>query len=285
MNIFKSETGKQEIHKVYKNLLNSWPVENSQYMVNTNYGETFVIESGSKENPPLVLIHGSVASSYCWIGDVKEYSKYFNVYAIDIIGEAGFSAENRPKYESGDYPEWLREVIDGLSLKTTSLIGLSLGGWMALSFATKYPNRVDNLVLLCPGGLYPEKKSFLIKAIWYNILGKWGNKQITKMLNGGKLPDDNDEGLRKALDYTSLISKNFNPRMDKLPIYSSNDLKKLIMPVLAIYGEKDCILDVDNSINHLKNATSTAHTVVLSDTGHVVTNQTERIINFLKKLS
>ena len=284
MSVFKSETGKLEIHRVYKDILNNWPVENSQYMVNTNYGETFVIESGSKDNPPLVLIHGSVANSYCWMADVKEYSKYFNVYAIDIIGEAGFSAENRPEYKSGDYPEWLKEVFDNLSLETTSIIGVSLGGWMALSFATKYPKRVKNLVLICSGGLSPEQKSFLFKAIGYSLLGKWGSKQINKMLNGGKLPDYSNEGIRKVLDYTTLISKNFNPRKDKLPIYSSNDLKKLTMPVLAVYGENDCIMDVENSVNNLKNSTSTAHTVVLSDTGHVVTNQTERIINFIRRI-
>lgn len=282
MKVFKSKQGKEKVHKVYKEMLSKWPVENNQYTVETNYGDTFVIESGLKENPALVLIHGSVASSYCWMDDVKTYSDYFNVYAIDIIGEAGFSAENRPDYRSGDYKEWLKEVLDGLSIETASIIGISLGGWMSLSFATQYPKRIDNLILLCSGGLYPEKKSFLIKAILYSFLGKWGSRQINKMLNGGKEPDYNDENIRKVLDYTTLISNNFNPRTDKLPIYSSHELSRLTMPVLAIYGENDCMMDVKNSIEHLRNSTPTAHTVILPDTGHVITSQTKRNIKFIR---
>lgn len=45
---------------------------------------------------------------------------------------------------------------------------------MALSFATTFPDKVENLLLLCPGGLAPEKASFLWKAIFFSLLGKWG---------------------------------------------------------------------------------------------------------------
>lgn len=282
MNIFKSEVGREKVHHVYRELLSNWPVDNLQYKISTSYGETFVIESGSKGNPPLILIHGSVANSFCWIGDVKKYSEHFNVYAIDIIGEAGFSDESRPKYESGAYAEWLREVLDGLSLQSASIVGLSLGAWMALNFGVKYPDRVDHLALLCVGGLHPERKDFIPKAIGLSLLGKWGQNQVTKMLNGGIMPDQNNEGVKKAMEYTMLISKNFNPRMDRLPLYSSNDLKKLTMPILAVYGEKDCMLNVEKSVGYLKASTS-AEIVVLEGVGHVITNQTDRIIRFINR--
>jgi len=279
--IYKSEESKQVVLNKYQEILDSWPVENDQYKINTVYGETFVIESGSKEKPPLVLIHGSVANSFCWIGDVEKLSKTHNVYAIDIIGEAGYSEENRPKYESGDYPKWINNVFEELGLKSASMVGLSLGGWMSLSFAVKYPGKVDNLVLLCPGGLHSEKSSFLWKAIFLSLFGKWGSNQITKIINGDKLPDANDVGLKSALEFTALISKNFNPRMDKLPIYTGSELKNLIMPTLVLYGDTDHMLSADASIDHIKKHARNVKTILLPNTGHVIANQTERILEFI----
>lgn len=279
--IYKSEEGKQVVLGTYKEILDTWPVENKQYKVETSQGSTFVIESGSSENPPLILLHGSVSNSFAWYGDVEIYSKTHHVYAVDIIGEAGFSAENRPSYESGAYPIWLDETIQALGLETCSLGGLSLGGWMALSYATTHPQKVDNLVLLCPGGLAREYASFLWKAIFFAMLGKWGERQTMKLINGGKLPDASAPGLEKALVFTSLIGKNFNPRMAKLPLFGSENLPKLEMPILAIYGENDYLLPARKSIENLTRHAPQTVAELLPDTGHVVTNQAQRIVRFL----
>ncbi|RAV21202.1 hypothetical protein DQG23_11095 [Paenibacillus contaminans] len=68
-NIYKSEVGKREVLGQYRKILASWPVENRQYEVETRFGATFVIESGSKDNPPLILLHGSVSNSFTWYGE------------------------------------------------------------------------------------------------------------------------------------------------------------------------------------------------------------------------
>ncbi len=282
MNIFKSEEGRRIVLNRYQKILDAWPVANKQYKVKTTYGETFVIESGSKDKPPLVLIHGSVSNAYCWAGDVKRYSENYNVYAIDIIGEAGFSDESRPSYESGAYSEWLREVFDALGIDQIAIVGLSLGGWMALNFAVKYSSKVKHLILLCPGGLYPEKKSFLLKAVAYSLLGKWGKEQIMKMINGGKLPDMSEPGLKEALEFTGLISSNFNPRMDKLTIYSKSELEKLTMPILVVYGSRDCLINAKKSVGHIKKYAVNVHAKIIEGMGHVVTGQTESIIDFIE---
>lgn len=279
-NIYKSNEGKAIIINRYDTILSSWPVENKQYTVETSVGNTFVIESGSRSNPPILLIHGSTSNSYCWIGDVEELSKRYNVFAIDIIGEAGYSEEIRPLYESGDYAKWLLSLMSMLGIESASIVGLSLGGWMALNLATEYPEKIDQLILLCPGGLYQQRSSFLFKAVFYSLLGKWGRKQVMKLINGGV--EAGDDGLEEALEFTALISKHFNPRMDKLPIYSADELNKLTMPVLVIYGAKDYLLNAEKSIDNIEQNASNVQSVLLKDTGHVVTNQTQRILSFLK---
>ncbi|WP_243145970.1 alpha/beta fold hydrolase [Clostridium chromiireducens] len=56
----------------------------------------FIIASREKSNPPLILLHGSGMNSVMWLRDIKEYSRTYRVYAIDMLGEPGKSDENRP---------------------------------------------------------------------------------------------------------------------------------------------------------------------------------------------
>lgn len=280
-NLYKSEVGKREVLGQYRKILASWPVKNHQYEVETSFGSTFVIESGSKDNPPLILLHGSVSNSFAWYGDVASLSQTHNVYAIDIIGEAGLSAASRPSYESGAYALWLNETIHALRLSSCSIVAMSLGGWMALSFATTYPEKVDNLVLLCPGGLAREKSSFLCKAIFFSLLGKWGQLQTLKLVGAGNISSSSLSGLEVDLTFASLIFKNFKPRTAKMPLFSNQSLSQLTMPILMLFGDSDQLIPASKSMNRLKQFASQAKIDLLPDTGHLIVNQTDRILQFL----
>jgi pimeloyl-ACP methyl ester carboxylesterase len=63
------------------------------------------------------------------------------VYAVDIVGEAGNSADNRPPLRTDAYADWLGEVLDALGHDSAAVVGNSLGGWIALKFAVTYPQR------------------------------------------------------------------------------------------------------------------------------------------------
>jgi pimeloyl-ACP methyl ester carboxylesterase len=279
-NIYKSEVGKREVLGQYRKILASWPVENHQYEVETRFGSTFVIESGSKNNLPLILLHGSVSNSYTWYGDVASLSKTYNVYAIDMIGEAGLSAASRPSYKSGAYALWLNETINALRLSSCSIVAMSLGGWMALSFATTYPDKVDHLVLLCPGGLAHEKASFLWKAIFFSLLGKWGQLQTLKLVGGGHISSSSLSG--SGEDFTSLTFKYFKPRTAKMPLFSDQSLYQLTMPILMLFGDSDQLIPASKSIKRLQQFAQLARIELLPDTGHLIVNQADRILKFLK---
>lgn len=280
--IYKSEVGKQEVIEQYQKILASWPVENHQYEVKTSFGTTFIIESGLKENPPLILLHGSVSNSYTWYGDVASLSKTHNVYAIDIIGEAGLSAPSRPDYESGAYALWLNETINALRLSSCSILAMSLGGWMALSFATTYPDKVDNLILICPGGLAHEKASFLWKAIIFSLLGKWGQLKTLKLVGGGNISSSSLSGLGEDFAFSSLTFKYFKPRTAKMPLFTDQSLCKLTMPILMLFGDSDQLIPASKSIKRLKQFAQQAKIELLPDTGHLIVKQADRILKFLK---
>ena len=280
--IYKSEVGKQEVIEQYQKILASWPVENHQYEVKTSFGTTFIIESGLKENPPLILLHGSVSNSYTWYGDVASLSKTHNVYAIDIIGEAGLSAPSRPDYESGAYALWLNETINALRLNSCSIVAMSLGGWMALSFATNYPDKVVNLILICPGGLAHEKASFLWKAIIFSLLGKWGQLKTLKLVGGGNISSSSLSGLGEDFAFSSLTFKYFKPRTAKMPLFTDQSLCKLTMPILMLFGDSDQLIPASKSIKRLKQFAQQAKIELLPDTGHLIVKQADRILKFLK---
>jgi pimeloyl-ACP methyl ester carboxylesterase len=120
-------------------VLKNWPVPYETLTVTTRHGDTHVISCGEKTGPPLVLLHGLASNAVSWVGDVEQYSRHFRVFAVDIPGEPGRSAPNRPSWEGPDFAEWTEDLLNGLGLEKASIVGLSQGGWTALKFATCRP--------------------------------------------------------------------------------------------------------------------------------------------------
>ena len=114
--IYKTDEGKKQVISFYDNLLKEWHQPSKQLTIQTAFGNTFIIESGKGNAETVILLHGSGSNSGMWTADVKELSKNYHVYAIDIIGECGKSAENRPSFKSDSYSDWLSEIIDKLGL-------------------------------------------------------------------------------------------------------------------------------------------------------------------------
>ncbi|MGG0815427.1 alpha/beta hydrolase [Paenibacillus alvei] len=175
----------------------------------------------------------------------------------------------------------MNETIHVLGLSSCSIVAMSLGGWMALSFATTYPEKVDNLVLLYPGGLAHEKASFLWKAIFFSLLGKWGQLQTLKLVGAGHIFSSSLSGLEVDLTFVSLIFKNFKPRTAKMPLFSNQSLSQLTMPILMLFGDSDQLIPASKSMNRIKQFAPQAEIELLPDTGHLIVNQTDRILQFL----
>ena len=94
--IYNTEAGGRALVARYRRLLGRWPVPSEQLLLSTSQGETFVMASGPKDAPPIVLLHGAGANALFWMRDVAAWSGHFRVYAVDIIGEPGLSAPSRP---------------------------------------------------------------------------------------------------------------------------------------------------------------------------------------------
>jgi pimeloyl-ACP methyl ester carboxylesterase len=160
--VFKTAQSRDNIRARYNQILGAFPF--AQKYVDTAFGRTFVLENGDPGKETLILLHGSCSNSAFWFGEICALSDRFHVFAADIIGEAGNSNENRPKLNSDGYADWLREVLDALGIKKAVVAGNSLGGWLALKFAAKYPQRVLKLILIAASGLSGQSSDLLNKA-------------------------------------------------------------------------------------------------------------------------
>ena len=117
--------------------------------VKLSVGQIFWREVG--QGPSLVFLHGSWEDGTQWLRTIEHLSPYYQCFAPDLLGFGG--SERRKIHYSIDLEvECLAQYLDTLKLRQVYLIGHSVGGWVAASYAIKYPDRVQGLVLLAPEG-------------------------------------------------------------------------------------------------------------------------------------
>lgn len=203
-----------------------------------------------------------------------------HVLAIDIIGDAGYSAPSRPWLASGAHAKWLDDVLNGLSLDSAAFVGASFGGLLALDYATRRPARVERLALLAPGGLVYIRFGAMLRASPLLLLGPWGHRKALDVdmgFDSNDLRPENGEFVKLF----GLVQSGFVARMQMLPRFSDASLKSLSMPILAVFGGKDALFDSFKARSRLSVCTPHAKVVFLPNEGHALHDMTLEIQEFL----
>lgn len=112
--------------------------------------------------PLLVLIHGITSNSATWDRVLPALASHYTVLAPDLLGH-GRSDKRRGDYSVGAHANTIRDLMEALGYRRGTFVGHSLGGGVAMQLAYQYPERVDRLVLVAPGGFGPEV-SMLLRA-------------------------------------------------------------------------------------------------------------------------
>ncbi|WP_116041305.1 alpha/beta fold hydrolase [Amycolatopsis palatopharyngis] len=271
--IYRSAAGARQLRERYRKALERWPVANKQLHVPTPEGETFVVTCGADDAPPLVLLHGSGGNSAQWLSRIPELVTHFRVCAIDMIGEQGRSTPSRPPLDSDRYAVWLDAVLDSLGLNRVSIMGVSLGGWLAVDYATRRPSRVARLALSCPGGIGRQKKGFLLKALLLNSLGERGRRRSVHGILGPGLSALRAEETEVVFDEVLLVANNYRYRLEALPVFDEHALRRLTMPVHVLAGELDVMFDSGETKRRLEASVPHATVRLLPGIGHFIPTQ------------
>jgi pimeloyl-ACP methyl ester carboxylesterase len=278
--IWDSPAGQQAVEERYRAFLGHWPVSSEQLRIPTRQGETFAVACGAPQAPPVVLLHGAGANTVMWMGEAAAWASARRVYAVDVIGEPGLSAPSRPRLASDAYAGWLDDVLDGLGAGRAALVGVSLGGWLALDYAIRRPARVERLAVMAPGGVGRQKYGAVAASLVLMPLGDRG-RRLALRIALGPVPSAESTAARAFAGYTLLIHQHYRPRRDRLPIFTDGQLRALAMPLLAITGARDGLLDSRQTPRRLRRLLPGADVSLLPDAGHLLLGQTQRIGEFL----
>lgn len=109
------------------------------------------LEAGVGE--PLLLIHSLGQSLYTWRNVFAELSDNYRVIAIDLPGHGYSSRPDTFLYTADDFAFILNGFLDALNIKSSHMVGFSVGAMYMLRFLSLYPKRVANCVAISPGGI------------------------------------------------------------------------------------------------------------------------------------
>lgn len=113
---------------------------------------------------PLVLLHGLFGYADNWGTIARHFSQQFQVVSVDLRNHG-----RSPHHDSQTYAEMagdLLETFDALGLQQAHLLGHSLGGKVAMQFATQYPGRINQLIVVDMAmRAYADEHTHLINAM------------------------------------------------------------------------------------------------------------------------
>lgn len=115
------------------------------------YGQNIrYFEAG--QGPVVILLHGLGSVKEIWSANIAALSAKYHVYALDQIG---FGRSDMPllEYKIATFVDFLHAFMKSQNLSKATLVGNSLGGWIAIDFAVRHPEMVDKLVLVDSAGL------------------------------------------------------------------------------------------------------------------------------------
>lgn len=115
--------------------------------VDTAKGQMHYREAG--EGQPLLLVHQALRSSLEWRLVTPLLADSYRVISVDLMGYGDSDMPEKPLFVE-DHARCLKELIDGLGLKSPALAGHHTGGNVVLECAALYPEAIDKLVLSGP---------------------------------------------------------------------------------------------------------------------------------------
>lgn len=163
---FVNPAARTRFTATFDSVLKEWSAPYEERYIETRFGKAHLLVSGPEDGPPLLLLHGMMATNLMWFTHIAPLARTYRCYALQTITDAGKGEQTAPVTSMADYVTWFREVYAGLGLKSARVMGLSYGGFLATTLARHAPELVERLVLLCPAGtLAPLPAQFLLRAM------------------------------------------------------------------------------------------------------------------------
>jgi pimeloyl-ACP methyl ester carboxylesterase len=220
------------------------------------------------EGTPLVLIHGYPLDHSIWQDLLPHLEADFEVILPDLRG-FGMSATTGAAYGMSDMADDIAGLLDRLEIEKAAIAGHSMGGYVALAFASKYSKRLSGLGLVASQALAdsPDRKQgryktaeevqqkgvgVVVEAMAPKLSAHPGVQNFAR----GLIARQGSDGIIGAL-------KTMAERKDMTSVISS-----LKVPTALVHGDADALIPIERA-REVKALVPSAHLTELPGVGHL----------------
>jgi len=263
---------------------NDLPLPVGHYATLDNGLTLHYLEAGS--GPTVIWLHGSGPGASGFSNFKGNYPLFAEAgYRNIVLDLPGFGRSDKPddvNYDLDFFVSSLHGFLDKVGIDRCTLLGNSLGGAIALGATLAYPERVEKLILMAPGGVEERATYFQMPGIQRMVevfaQGPMGVEQMRHVMTLQLFdPTQLDEALlreRAAVAVTqpaNLFSTMMVPNM-------TERLGEIRVPILGFWGSNDLFNPPVGAFKVLDNAPN-ARFVMLNRCGHWVQVEHEALFN------
>jgi pimeloyl-ACP methyl ester carboxylesterase len=218
--------------------------------------------------PAVVLIHSLGSSTHMWREQIAALKERFTVLAFDCRGHGQSSAKGEIGVDA--FADDLKGLLDHLGIARCHLVGISMGGAVALSFNQRCPGIAASLVLadtaVTPGEGAAERVAATREAIAYISMQEYGNQYAAQRLLPSTSLDIQDE---LAAAVAKVAPKAYNDAMASTLLGDfTGTLAAVAVPTLVLVGDQDDITP-RSAADQIAAGIKAARLEVIPDAGHL----------------
>lgn len=187
---------------------------------------TRVIEAGDGE--AVIMMHGLSGHAESFIRNVVPIGDAgFRAISMDAIGHGFTDKPVDVVYHSPLFVEHLRQFMDAAGIARAHLVGQSLGGWTAMNFAQRYPERVLSLVSLTGAGILLDDEASKKKSEEVH--------NAVRAVTQNAVQEPTRESVRKRLEWLMLDKASVTEELveTRYRIFTLADSKKAMPKMVA----------------------------------------------------
>lgn len=225
---------------------------------------------GNEENPPMVLIHGFLGSSYDYRYFAEALKDTHYLIGIDLIG---FGHSDKPSdflYTSANQAVFIQNFLSHLDVEDYVLVGHSMGGDIALRLTVLEGVSVSQLVLLAPAGLESGNAQTLPPFFYNHIFSNYYLQRLGFNTVYYQEQYQTPRYFDPMFYFTATIPPKtliaFGENSDTKPLIEL--LPSILVDTIIVFGQEDTWVSMENGfIFEEKLINSTFH--VIENTGHM----------------
>ncbi|UJW31468.1 alpha/beta hydrolase [Saccharothrix sp. AJ9571] len=276
---FTTVEGRARYFAAYDEAMRECPPERTELDVPSRYGTVRVYRYGSAGGAPIVLLHGSHASSAMWAPNLPGLIAERTVYTVDTLGEPGRSVQTSPMRDGAERARALEDVFEELGLDGFHLAGLSAGGWQTLNQARHFPGRLASIALFDPANTLGKltKRFYAGATIAFLWPGDALMKRFLRWCSGN--PPSMDVPAAKVL--LAGMSE-FRTGLPPLAYPDDGVLRSVRLPVFALIGGRSVVHDPEVAAERARTLFPRAEVELWPEATHaLVGEQPERTVERL----